>query len=42
MGRIVRFAVASAMRQEEICRIRWTDVDMTNRLVVVRDRKDRV
>lgn len=40
MARIVRFAVASAMRQEEICRIRWTDVDMINQLVVVRDRKD--
>src|SRR3546814_1588774 len=27
MGRIVRFALASAMRQEEISRIRWSDVD---------------
>lgn len=25
MGRIVRFAIASAMRQEEICRIRWSE-----------------
>jgi Phage integrase family. len=40
MGRIVRFAIASALRQEEICRIRWTDVDMTNHVVIVRDRKD--
>lgn len=40
VGRIVRFAIASAMRQEEITRIRWTDVDEANRIVVVRDRKD--
>ena len=33
MGRIVRFAIASAMRQEEICRIRWSDVDITDRVV---------
>jgi integrase len=40
MGRIVRFAIASAMRQEEICRIRWSEVDIANRVVLVRDRKD--
>ena len=40
MGRIVRFAIASAMRQEEICRIRWSDVDVDNHMVLVRDRKD--
>lgn len=40
MGRIVRFAIASAMRQEEICRIRWSDVDVENHMVLVRDRKD--
>ncbi len=40
MGRIVRFALASAMRQEEICRIRWSDVDAVQRVVLVRDRKD--
>ena len=40
MGRIMRFAIASAMRQEEICRIRWSDVDAANRIVLVRDRKD--
>ena len=27
VGRIVRFAVATAMRQAEICRIRWADID---------------
>jgi integrase len=40
VGRIVRFAIASAMRQEEITRIRWADVDKGNRTAVVRDRKD--
>jgi integrase len=40
VGRIVRFAVATAMRQAEICRIRWADVDDQRRTVVVRDRKD--
>lgn len=40
MGRIVRFAVASAMRQEEICRIRWSEVDVRQRVALVRDRKD--
>jgi integrase len=40
MGRIMRFAIASAMRQEEICRIRWNDVEPTNRVVIVHDRKD--
>lgn len=28
MGRIIRFAIASAMREEEICRPEWSDVDM--------------
>ncbi|MFB9269733.1 site-specific integrase [Bradyrhizobium erythrophlei] len=40
LGRIVRFAVATAMRQAEICRIEWSDVDMNKRTVTVRDRKD--
>jgi integrase len=40
VGRIVRFAIATAMRQEEICRIRWPDVDPKTRTVIVRDRKD--
>ena len=40
VGRIVRFAIATAMRQDEICRIRWRDVDADTRTVVVRDRKD--
>ena len=40
MGRIVRFAIATAMRQEEICKIEWSDVDLTKRVVTIRDRKD--
>ena len=40
VGRIVKFAVATAMRQEEICRIVWEDVDVVGRTVMVRDRKD--
>ena len=40
VGRIIRFAIASAMRQDEICRIGWTDVDTKTRIVLVRDRKD--
>ena len=40
LGRIIRFAVATAMRQAEICRIQWSDVDMKKRTVTIRDRKD--
>lgn len=40
VGRIVRFAVATAMRVEEITRIRWNDIDERKRTVIVRDRKD--
>jgi integrase len=40
MGRIVRFAVATAMRADEICRIRWDDLDHKKMTVLVRDRKD--
>lgn len=32
--------LAQAMRQAEICRIEWSDVDMTKRTVTIRDRKD--
>jgi integrase len=39
-GRIVLFAIASAMREEEICRIRWEDVDNETKTVLIRDRKD--
>ena len=36
----VLWAVETAMRQGEIARIRWADVDRGRRLVLVRDRKD--
>ncbi|NHR08368.1 site-specific integrase [Chromobacterium haemolyticum] len=40
MAPVFRFAVAIAMRREEICRIRRADVDHEARTVIVRDRKD--
>ncbi len=40
VGRIIRFAVATAMRQSEIASIVWPDVDDRLHTVVVRDRKD--
>lgn len=32
-------AIATALREGEIFRIEWQDVDMRNRLITVRDRK---
>ncbi|PHR60355.1 MAG: integrase [Robiginitomaculum sp.] len=40
VGRLVEFALATAMRQSEICRIKWSDVDERTRCVTVCDRKD--
>jgi integrase len=40
VGRIIRFAVATAMRQSEIASIVWPDVDDRIRTILVRDRKD--
>lgn len=40
VGRMVKFAVATAMRQEEICTLRWADVDFGTSLATVRNRKD--
>lgn len=40
MRDLIHFAVASAMRVSEICRIRWADLNETDRTVKVRDRKD--
>lgn len=40
MGRIVRFAIATAMRQEEICRVTWDDLDERHKMLLIRDRKD--
>ena len=40
VGRIVQFAIATAMRQDEICRVHWSDIDWTKRMLVIRNRKD--
>ncbi len=40
MGRIVKFAVATAMRQEEICRVSRSDVNTRTKMLTIRDRKD--
>lgn len=40
MTRIVQFAVATAMRLDEICRIEWSDLDVDRRMLLIRDRKD--
>jgi integrase len=40
LGRIVRFAVATAMRLDEICQLQLEDIDLEGRIAVVRDRKD--
>lgn len=40
MTRIVKFAVATAMRLDKICRVEWTDLDIDRRMLLIRDRKD--
>lgn len=40
MPTLCRFALATAMRQDEICRIQIEDVDHIAKTVVIRDRKD--
>ena len=40
MVTLCRFALASGMRQDEICRLQVDDVDRAARTVVIRDRKD--
>jgi len=40
MTTLCRFALASAMRQDEICRLEVNDVDREARTVLIRDRKD--
>ncbi|WP_425044163.1 tyrosine-type recombinase/integrase [Primorskyibacter sp. S87] len=39
MWDITRFAICTAMRLSEICRIRWDDLDVETRTVIIRDRK---
>lgn len=40
IARIIKFAIATGMRQSEICRITWEDLDARTRCIIVRDRKD--
>ncbi len=40
MGRIIKFAVATAMRQEEIFRVTWSDLNPRTKMLTIRDRKD--
>ena len=40
VGRIIRIAVATAMSQDEICRIEWSDFDPHKKMLLIRDRKD--
>ncbi len=40
MARVIKFAVATAMRQEEIFRVKWSDFNKRTKMLVIRDRKD--
>ena len=40
MARIIQFAVATAMRQEEIFRVTWSDLNVRTKMLTIRDRKD--
>ncbi len=40
MSRIIKFAIATAMRQEEICRVTWSDLNVSMKMLTIRDRKD--
>ncbi len=40
MSRIIKFAIATAMRQEEICRVTWSDLNTRTKMLTIRDRKD--
>lgn len=40
MHDIIDFAVASAWRLGEICRVTWSDLDTKHRTIIIRDRKD--
>ena len=39
MGRIVKFAVATGMRRDEICSILWQDINLATSIAIVRNRK---
>lgn len=40
MARVIRFAIATAMRQEEIFRVTWSDLNKRTKMLMIRDRKD--
>lgn len=40
MSRMIKFAIATAMRQEEICRVTWSDLNERTKMLTIRDRKD--
>jgi len=40
VGRVIRFAIATAMRQDEIARVEWCDFDARGRMILIRNRKD--
>jgi integrase len=40
LSRIIRFAIATAMREEEICRFERRDINEVTRVLLIRDRKD--
>ena len=40
MARVIRFAVATAMRQEEIFRVVWSDYSARTKMLTIRDRKE--
>lgn len=40
MGCVIRFAIATAMRQEEIFRVVWSDYIPRTKMLTIRDRKD--
>ncbi|WP_090261180.1 site-specific integrase [Pseudomonas panipatensis] len=40
MPKVMAFAIFSTRRQEEICRIRWADLDKAGKRVLVRDMKN--
>lgn len=37
---ILEFSILTCMRIGEVCKLRWDDLDTTNKTIVVRDRKD--
>lgn len=40
MSRVIRFAIATAMRLEEIFRVTWDDYNPQTKMLIIRDRKD--